>query len=130
MSRCQVHVEDRRRNHCHLTECKIVVYVLTLVDNIRLQVVGELIIKKFEASFSYCFFLSLQRHEKPYNIAHNLPTPTLRNLSGKDIALKTTCAFLKTLADNIELFLSLFLRVNFSLPKFSPLAIYSTRLLI
>ena len=32
---------------CHLTECKIVVYVLTLVDNIRLQVVGELIIKKF-----------------------------------------------------------------------------------
>ena len=29
-----------------LTECKIVVYVLTLVDNIRLQVVGELIIKK------------------------------------------------------------------------------------
>ena len=32
---------------CHLTECKIVVYVsLTLVDNIRLQVVGELVIKK------------------------------------------------------------------------------------
>ena len=36
------HVEDWRRNHCHLTECKIVVYILTLVDNIRLQVVGEL----------------------------------------------------------------------------------------
>ena len=30
---------------CHLTECKIVVYVLTLVDNIRLQVLGELVIK-------------------------------------------------------------------------------------
>ena len=50
---------------CHLTECKIVVYVLTLVDNIRLQVVGELIIKNskpLSVTASFCPCNSTRSH--------------------------------------------------------------------
>ena len=63
MSQCQVHIEDWRRNHCHLKECKIVDYVLTLVDNIRLQVVGELIIKNSKPLSVTAFFVVAMAQE-------------------------------------------------------------------
>ena len=99
---------------CHLTECKIVVYVLTLVDNIRLQVVGELIIKKILSLFQLQLLFVLATAREAIQYSAKLPyAHPQKSFSGKDIALKTTCTFLKTLVDNIELFLSLFLRVNF-----------------
>ena len=53
---------------CHLIECKIVVYVLTLLDNTRLQVVGELIIKNSKPlSVTASFFLATAREAIQYS---------------------------------------------------------------
>ena len=53
------------RNHCHLRDCKIVLYVLILVDNIRLQVVGGLIIQLLSVT-SY-FVLAMAQEAIQYS---------------------------------------------------------------